>query len=70
MNTILSRIEKDGAAKLALRLSSGAVKGSGSALAAAMSEEGFLVRAGDARAETWKFDGIAQEGEGVFILGP
>ena len=70
MNTILSRIEKDGAAKLALRLSSGAVKGSGSALAAAMSEEGFLVPSGVARAVIWKFDGIAQDGEGVFLFGP
>jgi hypothetical protein len=70
MNAILTRITKDGEDKLALRFSSGAVKGSGPALTSAMSEEGFLIPADSSRIEVWKFDGIAQEGEGASLVGP
>jgi hypothetical protein len=70
MNSILTTISKDGADKLALRFPSGALKGAGVTLAAAMNEEGFLVAPGAARAGRWRFESLVQEGEGALLLGP
>jgi hypothetical protein len=69
MEAIIARVSRAGAEKLALRFSAGALKGSGSALAAAMGEEGFLVRPGSGL-ETWKFEGLEREGEGALFFGP
>jgi hypothetical protein len=63
---------------LALRFPSGALRGSGAVLAAALAEEGFLVGPGaDARGtrgargvESWKFEAFEQEGETAILVGP
>jgi hypothetical protein len=68
MNTILNRIAKDGADKLALRFPSGALKGAGSAFAAAMNEEGRLV-SGGGPSVPWRFESIEGEGDEAFIVG-
>jgi hypothetical protein len=74
MNDTVTRITRDGADKLALRFPGGALKGAGSALAAAMNEEGFLVQLGPegagAKARRWRFESLVQEGEGALLIGP
>jgi hypothetical protein len=84
MKGIIGNLAKDGADQLALRFPSGALKGSGAALSAAMNEEGFLVRPGARGAagagaggganaggvESWRFEGLAQEGDEALLVGP
>ena len=75
MNDLVTRITSEGADKLALRFPAGALKGAGASLAAAMNEEGALVRlgpegAGGADAQRWRFETLVQEGEGALLLGP
>jgi hypothetical protein len=78
MGGLTERFDKGGEGKLALRFPSGSLKGSGAALSAAMSEEGFLVRpgaggeagAGSGAVESWRFDGLAQEGGEALLVGP
>jgi|GEM_PF-2457805 len=69
MQSICSRISKGGEAKLALRLSSGALKGSGAATARALAEDGFLVAPGGSPGggepiRSWKFEGLEETSEG------
>lgn len=73
MSDFLTRLDINGERKLALRFPASAIKGAGAALAAAMNEEGWLI-AGPAAATgpsaAWRFESIAQEGDGAFLLGP
>jgi hypothetical protein len=73
MNEIISRRLVDGAYRLALRIPSGALKGAGTAMTAAMAEEGRLVVREGPRAGSsvpWRFDAIVQDEEGALLLGP
>jgi hypothetical protein len=68
MNEIISRRSIDGALKLGLRFPAGALKGAGTALTAAMGEEGRLVSGG--ASVPWHFESIVKDGEDVLLLGP
>ncbi len=68
MNDTIARHPVDGAYKLALRFPAGALKGSGAALSAAMSEDGFLVSGG--ASSPWRFEAIVREGDEALLLGP
>lgn len=69
MNDTITRRPVDGAYKLALRFPSGALKGAGAALAAAMNEEGRAVPP-DGPSAVWRFENAVQDAEGGLLLGP
>jgi hypothetical protein len=70
MSEFLVRISRDGSVKLALRLPAGALKGAGSVLAAAMSEEGRLVPPGAEESRPWNFETLVQDESGALLVGP
>ena len=76
MSTIVSRRSIGGSDKLVLRFPSGSLKGAGSFLSQAMTEEGRLLHLsvpgeGDAISSApWRFENILQEEDAGFLLGP
>lgn len=76
MSKIISRRSESGIDKLALRFPSGSLKGAGSYLAQAMTEEGRLLRLsagaddGVPSWSPWRFENLVQEEGAGLLLGP
>jgi len=76
MSTIVSRRSEGGLDKLALRFPSGSLKGAGSYLAQALTEEGRLFHLATGPADSvfhsapWRFENLVQEEEAGLLLGP
>jgi hypothetical protein len=76
MSKIILRRSESGIDKLALRFPSGSLKGAGSYLAPAMTEEGRLLRLAAGAADgvpswsPWRFENLVQEEDAGLLLGP
>lgn len=68
MSTIITRLSVEGRSKLALRFPTGATKGAGPSMSAALGEDGFFVSGGGAA--PWRFESIVQDEDGALLIGP